>query len=93
MAARYPGADLAGCRYLARAGCELSAAPDIGASKRVREFAKVLNCDMVICDKERKRANEVSSMVVIGDVKDKNVILPFERYPHGILAVRIVKAP
>lgn len=51
------------------------AAPDIGASKRVREFAKVLNCDMVICDKERKRANEVASMVVIGDVKDKNVVL------------------
>ncbi|MCB0734525.1 MAG: ribose-phosphate pyrophosphokinase [Bacteroidetes bacterium] len=51
------------------------AAPDIGASKRVREFAKVLNCDMVICDKERKRANEVSSMVVIGDVQGKNVVL------------------
>jgi ribose-phosphate pyrophosphokinase len=51
------------------------AAPDIGASKRVREFAKVLNCDMVICDKERKRANEVASMVVIGDVKGKNVVL------------------
>src|SRR5210317_545125 len=51
------------------------AAPDIGASKRVREFAKVLNCEMVICDKERKRANEVASMVVIGDVKGKNVVL------------------
>jgi len=51
------------------------AAPDIGASKRVREFAKVLNCEMVICDKERKRANEVESMVVIGDVKGKNVVL------------------
>ena len=51
------------------------AAPDIGASKRVREFAKVMNCDMVICDKERKRANEVASMVVIGDVKGKNVVI------------------
>ena len=30
---------------------------------------------MVICDKERKRANEVASMVVIGDVKGKNVVL------------------
>ena len=30
---------------------------------------------MVICDKERKRANEVASMVVIGDVKDKNIVL------------------
>jgi len=51
------------------------AAPDIGASKRVREFAKVLNCDMVICDKERKRANEIASMTVIGDVKNKNIVL------------------
>jgi ribose-phosphate pyrophosphokinase len=51
------------------------AAPDIGASKRVREFAKVMNCDMVICDKERKRANEVASMVVIGDVKGKNIVI------------------
>lgn len=51
------------------------AAPDIGASKRVREFAKVLNCDLVICDKERKRANEVASMTIIGDVEGKNVVL------------------
>jgi len=51
------------------------AAPDIGASKRVREFAKVMNVDMVICDKERKRANEIASMVVIGDVKNKNVVI------------------
>ncbi|MFT5511616.1 MAG: ribose-phosphate pyrophosphokinase [Bacteroidia bacterium] len=51
------------------------AAPDVGATKRVREFAKVLNCDMVICDKERKRANEVASMVVIGNVKGQNVVL------------------
>lgn len=53
----------------------LLAAPDIGGSKRVREFAKILNADMVICDKERKRANEVASMTVIGDVKDKHVVL------------------
>jgi ribose-phosphate pyrophosphokinase len=51
------------------------AAPDIGASKRVREFAKYLGVEMVICDKARKRANEIASMTVIGDVKDKNVVL------------------
>lgn len=53
----------------------LLAAPDIGASKRVREFAKYLNCEMVICDKERKRANEVASMTIIGDVTGKDVVL------------------
>ena len=30
---------------------------------------------MVICDKHRKRANEIASMVVIGDVTDRNVVL------------------
>jgi ribose-phosphate pyrophosphokinase len=53
----------------------LLAAPDIGGSKRVREFAKILNSDMVICDKERKRANEIASMTVIGDVEGKHVVL------------------
>lgn len=51
------------------------AAPDIGGSKRVREFAKMLNLDMVICDKERKRANEVASMTVIGNVEGRHVVL------------------
>lgn len=53
----------------------LLAAPDIGASKRVREFAKVLGVEMVICDKARKRANEIASMTVIGDVEGKDVVL------------------
>jgi ribose-phosphate pyrophosphokinase len=30
---------------------------------------------MVICDKQRKRANEVASMTVIGDVRDKDLVL------------------
>ena len=30
---------------------------------------------MVICDKHRKRANEISSMVVIGDVEGRDVVL------------------
>ncbi|MBU2913767.1 MULTISPECIES: ribose-phosphate pyrophosphokinase [Reichenbachiella] len=51
------------------------AAPDVGSTKRVREFAKFFKADMVVCDKHRKRANEVASMQVIGDVTDKNVIL------------------
>ncbi|PIB34477.1 ribose-phosphate pyrophosphokinase [Reichenbachiella sp. 5M10] len=51
------------------------AAPDVGSTKRVREFAKFFKADMVVCDKHRKRANEIASMQVIGDVTDKNVIL------------------
>ncbi len=51
------------------------AAPDVGSSNRVREFASYFNAPMVICDKHRKRANEISSMVVIGDVEGQDVVL------------------
>lgn len=51
------------------------AAPDVGSTNRVREIASYFNCEMVICDKHRKRANEIASMVVIGDVVGRNVIL------------------
>jgi len=51
------------------------AAPDVGSANRIREIASFFECEMVICDKHRKRANEIASMVLIGDVKDKDVIL------------------
>ncbi len=51
------------------------AAPDVGSSKRVRKFAARFDAEMVICDKHRKRANEIAGMQVIGDVKDKHVIV------------------
>jgi ribose-phosphate pyrophosphokinase len=51
------------------------AAPDVGASNRIREVAKVLNLPMVICDKERRKANEIANMTVIGDVEGKDVVL------------------
>ncbi|HZG23995.1 MAG TPA: ribose-phosphate pyrophosphokinase [Chitinophagaceae bacterium] len=51
------------------------AAPDVGSTNRVREIASYFNAEMVICDKHRKRANEIASMVVIGDVTDRNIIL------------------
>lgn len=51
------------------------AAPDVGGVGRARGFAKIFAADMVVCDKHRKRANEVASMQIIGDVKDANVVL------------------
>jgi ribose-phosphate pyrophosphokinase len=51
------------------------AAPDVGSANRIREMASYFNAEMVICDKHRKRANEISSMVVIGDVTDRDVVL------------------
>src|SRR5690242_19160735 len=51
------------------------AAPDVGSTNRVREIASSFNADMVICDKHRKRANEIASMVVIGEVADRDIVL------------------
>ncbi|MGD1842074.1 MAG: ribose-phosphate pyrophosphokinase [Thermonemataceae bacterium] len=51
------------------------AAPDVGGVGRARSFAKIFETDMVVCDKHRKRANEVASMQVIGDVENTNVVL------------------
>ncbi len=51
------------------------AAPDVGSANRIREVASYFEVDMVICDKHRKRANEIASMVVIGDVTDRDIVL------------------
>ncbi|MCB0586990.1 MAG: ribose-phosphate pyrophosphokinase [Phaeodactylibacter sp.] len=51
------------------------ASPDVGGVKRARTYAKHFSRNLVICDKYRKRANEVAEMTVIGDVKDADVIL------------------
>lgn len=51
------------------------ASPDAGGSKRANTYAKHLGVPMVLCHKSRAKANEIENMVVIGDVKGKNVIL------------------
>ncbi|MDR1738369.1 MAG: ribose-phosphate pyrophosphokinase [Candidatus Symbiothrix sp.] len=51
------------------------ATPDVGGTKRANSYAKHLNSPMVICYKLRKKANEVSEMKIIGDVKGLDVIL------------------
>ncbi len=51
------------------------ASPDMGGAKRAKSYANYLGADIVICYKERKKANTIDFMTLIGDVKDKNVIL------------------
>ncbi|WP_297764012.1 ribose-phosphate pyrophosphokinase [uncultured Muriicola sp.] len=51
------------------------ASPDMGGSKRAYAYSKALSCDVVICYKQRSKANTISHMELIGDVKDKNVVL------------------
>ena len=51
------------------------ATPDVGGSKRASAYSKYFNCPLVLCNKVRRRPNEVASMQIIGDVQDANVVL------------------
>ena len=51
------------------------AAPDMGGTKRANAYSRFLNCEMVICYKLRKKANYVDEITIIGDVKNKNVVI------------------
>jgi len=51
------------------------ATPDVGGAKRANSYSKYLDVPLVLCHKQRAKANVVAAMTVIGDVKDKNVIL------------------
>ncbi|MDE6268642.1 MAG: ribose-phosphate pyrophosphokinase [Muribaculaceae bacterium] len=63
--------------YIQSLGLEdmVIATPDVGGAKRANNYAKYLNLPLVLCHKQRAKANVVANMTVIGDVKDKNVIL------------------
>lgn len=51
------------------------ASPDMGGSYRARTFAKFFNAEVIICDKRRKRANEIEAMSIIGDVSGQDIVL------------------
>lgn len=63
--------------YLESLGIEdlTIAAPDTGGTKRANAYAKYFDADLAICYKQRSRANHIASMTVIGEVKDRNVVL------------------
>ena len=51
------------------------ASPDMGGSKRAYAYSKALSSDVVICYKQRAKANVIEHMELIGDVSGKNVVL------------------
>jgi len=53
----------------------IMAAPDAGGAKRANSYAKRLDVGLALCHKQRKKANEVAEMTVIGDVAGKDVVL------------------
>lgn len=50
-------------------------APDVGAIKMARAYAKRLGADLAVIDKRRPRQNEAQVMNIIGEVKGKNVLI------------------
>ncbi|MBT8319850.1 MAG: ribose-phosphate pyrophosphokinase [Gramella sp.] len=63
--------------YLKKLGLDnlTVASPDMGGSKRAYAYSKALESDVVICYKQRAKANTISHMELIGDVTGKNVVL------------------
>jgi ribose-phosphate pyrophosphokinase len=51
------------------------AAPDMGGSKRANGYAKHLKADMVICYKQRAKANVIEKMTAIGEIEGRNIVL------------------
>ncbi|HLG02152.1 MAG TPA: ribose-phosphate pyrophosphokinase [Bacteroidia bacterium] len=51
------------------------AAPDMGGSKRANAYAKHLKSEIVICYKQRSKANVVDSIRAIGDMEGRDIVL------------------
>jgi ribose-phosphate pyrophosphokinase len=49
--------------------------PDFGGIKRIKQYKKLIDADMAVINKERLRPNQVAHMEIIGDVRDRNIIL------------------
>ncbi len=53
----------------------VTASPDTGGTRRAGAYGRFLNCEMVVCYKQRAKANVIERMMLIGDVTDKDVVL------------------
>ncbi|MBQ4279369.1 MAG: ribose-phosphate pyrophosphokinase [Rikenellaceae bacterium] len=51
------------------------AAPDMGGAKRANAYAQYLNAPMIICHKQREKANVVAKMTAIGDVEGRDIVI------------------
>lgn len=49
--------------------------PDFGGIKRIKQYKKHIDADMVVINKERLKPNQVTHMEIIGEVSGKNVVI------------------
>ncbi|MFL0252143.1 ribose-phosphate diphosphokinase [Clostridium neuense] len=70
----------------------IAVSPDIGGVKRTRKFAEKLHIPIAIIDKRRPKPNVSEVMSIIGDVKDKRVILVDDMIDTGGSIVNAAEA-
>lgn len=60
-------------------------APDVGGAEKARFYSKVMEVDLAIVDKARdySKAGVIESMRLVGEVKDKNVLIPDDMISTG----------
>ncbi|MCX8054899.1 MAG: ribose-phosphate pyrophosphokinase [Ignavibacteria bacterium] len=68
------------------------AAPDVGGAKTARSYAKRFGGDLVLVDKRRPQHNVAEIMHIIGDVKDKNVVIVDDMIDTGTTFVNCAEA-
>jgi ribose-phosphate pyrophosphokinase len=51
------------------------ASPDVGGIKMARAYAKRLEADLIVIDKRRPRQNEAEVMNIIGNVRNRNILI------------------
>lgn len=68
------------------------ASPDVGGLKTARSYAKKLNADLILVDKRRPQHNQAEIMNIIGDPKDKNIIIVDDMIDTGTTFVKCAEA-
>ncbi|WP_189765253.1 ribose-phosphate pyrophosphokinase [Vicingus serpentipes] len=51
------------------------ASPDMGGTKRANAYAKFLQAEVAVCYKQRKKANVIEDMFLIGEVAGRDVVI------------------
>lgn len=68
--------------------------PDVGGVRRARAYARRLNAPLAIVDKRRPMANEAQVLHIVGEVKEKHVLIVDDMIDTGgtmIAAMEVLK--